>query len=619
MQIFEIYFNPKKENCIAETFHYKPKSAYESKIGRVYLLGEIVAPEKKDAPFLQNLFFTLRENFYKDSSILTEKALQSTLLKVNSFIREHKKRENLNIAIIASKNFSILASKIGDVKIFLISRGKIIDIGKEVEDGDFNFFDSIVVEKMKKNDKLIILSSEIYSFFVENKILQKVANESLGEDIAKKISAFHKENFPEIFGVAIIIDHSTSIKEEGEKTISEEEKKQFSFKKIVKKSFPLLFIKKRKKTKEKKEDIKFKPKPPLSLKKMTPSLSIKSNQKKAILLITSLVFVVAIGSLMIGIERNLNLKSKTEEVELLKEKIISITNKEDFFEMKQLFEEIELIKSNPSIFTTEIEGYYNDLREKLLILSLSENAEEVLFIKEIEKINPEKIAFLNNKLYFAPQKESLFMVLNLVSHIEETYDTKVNGSLGLISSSSNGILLFSPPNFFIRAQDSTIGVEEINLPGKESKFISLSSFLGRPYFLDDNGEIFTYTTKNHTRWINEDEKKAEGGISIAIDGSLYVLTKSNQILHYYRGNKEKEITVSVFPKLENADKIITTPESPLLILDSKEQRIIVINKEGKLVKQVFHEKFKNIKDMTLSSDGKKIYLLINKEVYSLEI
>lgn len=621
MQIFELYFNPRKENCIAETFNYKPKDAYEAKIGRVYLLGEITAPERKDAPLMQNIFFALKEGYYKDPSIQPERALQSSLLNVNNLIKEHKKEENLNVAIIASKNFSIFASKIGNIKMFLISKGRVIDLGKEVEDGEFNFFGSIIVEKMKKNDKLIILSSEVYSFFVKHKILQKIANESLGEDIAKKISSLHKEHSPEIFGVAIIIDHTTSIKDDGEKTISEEEKKHFSFKDVVKKSFPLLFAKKRKKKRAKssqKEEIKFKPKPQLAIKKTT-TLNIKNNQKKATILVLSLLIIVIIGSVIINIENSLRTKGKTEEIELLKEKITSISAKGDFSEMKELFNEIETIKKDSLIFTDEIEYLYNNLEKKLLELSLSETIEKIIPLKTIEKINPHKISYFNNKLYLVPQKETSLATFNLTNHNEEVYDIRTENEITLISPSSNGVLLFSPPNHLIRARNSTISVEEINLPSEENNFISLSSFLGRPYFLDDKGEIFTYTSKNPTRWIDEAAKRAENGISLTIDGSIYVITNKNQILHYYRGEKEKIIDISLFPKLENVDKIMTTPESPLIILDSKKERIIIISKEGKLVKQMFHEKIREAKDATLSSDGKKIYLLIGKEVYSLEL
>ncbi len=621
MQIFELYFNPKKENCIAETFHHKPKDVYQSKIGRIYLLGEIIAPERKDGPLLQNLFLTLKENFYKDPSIPPEKALQSTLLEINTFIQQQQKKENLNVAIIASKNFSIFASKIGNIKIFLISKGKIINIGKEVEDGEFNFFGSIIVEKMKKNDKLIVLSSEIYSFFVKNNILQKIANETLSEDIAKKISALHKKHFPDIFGVAIIIDHTPSIKEDGEKTVSEKEKEHFSFKKIVKKSFPLLFSKKKKKKKRKKdkEEVKAKPKPQLNLKKLANSKKTIISQKKAVLLILSLILIVGVGSIILGIERSLKSREQTEETVLIKEKITSVLEGEDFSKMIEVSEEVELIKTNSSIFTKEVESLYGKLKERLLALSLSKKIEELTLTATIEEINPEKIGLLNNNLYLTSSKENSLIVYNIINNTKKINELKIDGGVNLSSPSSNGMLFFSPPSSLIRGQNNIFSVDKINLPSENSNFISLSSFLGRPYFLDNRGEIFTYTSNNPTKWIDEDNKRAEGGLSIAIDGSVYVLTDNSQILHYYRGSKEKIINISVFPKLQNPDKIITTAESPLIILDSKNERIIIIDKEGNLVEQLFHQKIEDAKDITISSNGKKIYLLIGKEVYSLEI
>ncbi len=627
MQIFELHFNPKKENYYCNTFSYKPQNPYQTKLGRVYLLGEIEGDSKKGKEFLEKIFQTLKENIYGDQHNSLEKALQKGLLEINELIEENNEKEKLSVAIIASKNFSIYLSKIGKIEVILSNKGKTTNITKDIEGGEDVFFQNIVAEKMNKNDKVIILTSQIYSFFKAHSIIEEISSaKNLNKNFTEKVSTLQNEKSPQLSGASLIIDYTFSIKE-GEKTlINTAEKKKFSFKKILLENLSPLLNKREKaktlkETEINKEKLTTKQKPTFSPKKIIPAINIKNIvaiHRKPVVLIILLVVVIIIGSIVIAIERSANANKQLKEIVALENKISQAKEDNDFLKIKSYLEDINDVKKR-TLHQEKINHLLEETKDHLLYLSLSENLDEVEIIKEIESINPNKIATSNNNLYLTSTRSLSYAQVSLATNEKEIKELNAEERISLTTPSSSGTIMFSPPSNILRIQNNHITRQNITQPQSGSSFIAISSFLDRPYFLTERGEIVVYTSNNPTNWINRDDELAENGISLTVDGSIYALTKDGKIIHYYGGDKRDEFVVAVFPKLTQPQKILTTPTSPLYIIDNKAGRIITINKEGELVKQIFHESFNDIKDATISSDGKKIYLLINKEVYLLEL
>jgi hypothetical protein len=97
---------------------------------------------------------------------------------------------------------------------------------------------------------------------------------------------------------------------------------------------------------------------------------------------------------------------------------------------------------------------------------------------------------------------------------------------------------------------------------------------------------------------------------MAIDTSIWILDKSNQIKNYHNGIYKKTLELNIFPEFENPVKIYTSAESLYLyILEPCKNRIIILTKDGKIFKQFQSEKFDNLKNFHISQDEKTIYLL----------
>ena len=112
-------------------------------------------------------------------------------------------------------------------------------------------------------------------------------------------------------------------------------------------------------------------------------------------------------------------------------------------------------------------------------------------------------------------------------------------------------------------------------------------------------------------WLkNETEQANLNAKSMAIDGSIWILTQNNEIKNYHNGVYRKILELDVFPKFENPEKIYTSAESSYLyVLEPCKNRIIILAKNGQTFKQFQSEKFDNLKDFHVSETEKIIYLL----------
>ena len=105
---------------------------------------------------------------------------------------------------------------------------------------------------------------------------------------------------------------------------------------------------------------------------------------------------------------------------------------------------------------------------------------------------------------------------------------------------------------------------------------------------------------------------------MVVDGSIWILNKDNSITKYYGGWPKETITLDIFPSPKNFSKIFTLPNLPYLyFLEPEQNRIVILNKKGEIVKQFQSEKFDNLLDFGVSENGKTIYLLNGLKVYKI--
>ena len=228
MQIFELHFNPKiKEEQIFDSFVYEPENIYERKLGSLYLIGELQNTLPQNLKFLDNLAGVIKKKYYSFLLKPVEKAFSETLKKVNGYLGEEVKKDNvswlgnLNFAVISLKDLNLNLTKTGNLKILLIRAGQIIDIGKnldlqEIEPYPLKIFISVVTGKLAQDDIILVLTKEVFNFFYRQNILSKIAQtKNLDSKKLKEIlplSLFTKGEGSKISGICFLCLIKTELK-----------------------------------------------------------------------------------------------------------------------------------------------------------------------------------------------------------------------------------------------------------------------------------------------------------------------------------------------------------------------------------------------------------------------
>lgn len=120
-------------------------------------------------------------------------------------------------------------------------------------------------------------------------------------------------------------------------------------------------------------------------------------------------------------------------------------------------------------------------------------------------------------------------------------------------------------------------------------------------------------------WLDQTDA-LEKAVSFDIDASIYVLLNDGTIKKY-DGGKESEFTPDTFsPSLEGATLLIKSETTtPFYILNPKTQRIVILEPDGKLRKQISHPDLGEATDMIVDEDNQLIYVLSKNKVWSISL
>ena len=359
MQIFELHFNPKgKEDRFFDSFVYEPENVSEKNLGSLYMVGELTNALPQNSRFLNNLASVLKREYYraplKKSS---EESFRDSLKKANEFLEEESRKGNvswlgnLNFSILNFKNFVLNFTKVGNIKILLVRGKEISDIGENLELQDAGvyptkIFGSTAAGKLAQNDKLIVLTEDVFSAVSQDENFLKQLAEASNEKELKEVLKTKKQIFSEISGVCFLLVVSKDLESKPATTSLSLRRKrgwpEFSFRKIfftphhfLSSLFDFIFFMK--------SGAGFNPFSKFTLpsfriripkirifKIRVPKIKIPKIKfaviRKKIILVFALVLILAIGLFIFGGEREKELKSSQEKLEIAQSKMMMAEN-----------------------------------------------------------------------------------------------------------------------------------------------------------------------------------------------------------------------------------------------------------------------------------------------------
>jgi len=658
MQIFEFQFNPKqKEDLSFDSFCYEPENVYEKRMGSIYMLGSLKNVLPQNIHFLDKLAKQIKEKFYKNVSVTSEKALKETLKKANEYLEKTAQGGdvswlgNLAFSVITLKNFELNFTKAGELKIYLIRKGQIIDTDQKLDFGDLEpyplkVFGNIVSGKLAENDIVLALTKSMADAFFQEKVLSDIVKISLSPNLleeAKKIRDIFNakgDKLSKSTGAALLIILSKEHLPRRRETLDAKKSlKVLSVKTALAPILSLLpkiknFSIKLPKFSFKSKKIKITP-PKIKIpeivlpKKKLPKIKfpkipeIKLNKKSyliPLLLVFLLVgyFIVRIQSEGNKEEYFLTLQEANKDIQEAENYLLltddtpgakdaaNLLLLESWDTLSPIFEDMDSIPSNLEKDFLDIKEKISNRLYELNKLTLIENP-EVFF--QFEDYAPNKISYLNGSLYFIQNKNLLELTQgNNLKAIPSQKDIDFLGS-------GENLLIFSKPNSLMTLKNGGI-LEKQSLESLDYDFSDLSVYLNNLYFLDKN-KIIKYSYSNGT-WLSPQlwAESSDNFESIAVDGSVWLLKDNNEIKRYYGGNLQQTISLNIFPRVQNISQIFTSGDTSYLYLTEPEQRrIIVLDKNGNTVKQFQSESFDNI--ISIWAQGKTAYLLSGSKVYKL--
>ena len=662
MQIFEFQFNPKqKDDLTFDSFCYEPENVYEKRMGSLYMLGSLKNVLPQNLHFVEKLARQIKDKFYKTVSVSTEKALKETLKKANEYLEKIAREGdvswlgNLSFSVVALKNFELDFTKTGDLKIYLIRKGQIVDTDQKLDFGDMEpyplkVFGNIVSGKLAENDIILVLTKSMSEAFFQEKILSDIVKISLSSDLqeeAKKIKDIFNqkgEKLTKSTGAALLIVLSKERLPRRREILSPKKSLKVlsiraalaPFSRLIPaiKKFSIRLPKlsfKAKKLKITPPKIRM---PDISLRKKglpkikLPKIPQLKLNKKTSLFPFMLVFLLLgyfifqaqsqnrIEEYGIILESEKNNIQEAENYLLLTNNTPGAKDKantllmESWQTLSPIFEEID---SLPDDFAKELSDAKKNISDRLYELNnfaVIENP-EVFF--QFEEYAPYKMASFNNNLYFVYSKKLLELEGKDLGAVSS------NNNLDLVAAADNLLLLFSKPNILLALENGNIAEKQyLESPYPDYDFSDLAVYSNNLYFLDKSkSKVVKYSYSNNTWSPPQLWAESQDGLeSISIDGSVWLLNKNNEIKRYYGGKAQQTITLDIFPEVRDLAQVFTSSATPYLYLtEPSQKRIIVLDKNGNVVRQFQSESFDNT--LGLFGQGKTIYLLSGSKVYKI--
>ncbi|MCG2701228.1 hypothetical protein L6267_03620 [Candidatus Parcubacteria bacterium] len=364
-----------------------------------------------------------------------------------------------------------------------------------------------------------------------------------------------------------------------------------------------------------------------------------------------ILIIIALACLLILTQNLIILNLKNEKIE--KEQVYSdlaqtIEKKQNQIDASLLYsneesankilEEISgLLEQIPRETEDQINKYneYADKHKQQLektrrVVKIESPDEIADFVNLHSGANPDNIIILlnKNKIYAGDSGQKSIYMLDLKDNLI-TAIAEIGQNISLldfpIADKNDNIYYLNSDNIIkINDKSGEISKLTVNFKGERGNIAGADTYNSNLYFLDSkNNQIYRHSISaggigGSYSWLAENADFSKAA-DISIDGHIYVLKSSGEVLKYLKGQADDFTLENVEPKIENARKIIVSPELKYIyMLEPVNKRLIIFDKTGKFLLQYHADEFNELKDFAVDEAAKKIYFLNAASVYEIE-
>lgn len=201
---------------------------------------------------------------------------------------------------------------------------------------------------------------------------------------------------------------------------------------------------------------------------------------------------------------------------------------------------------------------------------------------------------------------------------------------GINSFTNNQLFIYTqnpePTLNILNLDNNSFDPVDINFNNPLTEKLDFETYFSRLYVLDPRErQIYRHQQVgvNYGRglaWVTDATADISDATDMAIDGNVWVVTSSGQLIRLSAGEKLEFDSGVLDPILNSPNFIWTSIDSnKLYILDPPTRRVVILEKDGGIAKQIVSERFDDLKAAAVDEANDKMYILNASQIYEIDI
>lgn len=326
--------------------------------------------------------------------------------------------------------------------------------------------------------------------------------------------------------------------------------------------------------------------------------------------------VSQVNELMVKVEKNLTEASNI--------KVIDPTRALALVDQAQ--KDLAVLKENDSdnAKIKELENRSSDLEAEITKTTIVKNPEVVFDLTKLSKeTSISDIAFLNDQILLLDSSRGSLFSLPLDSKNAlnvpgiEAAQTITSLNTGFYLTTANGI----------NKIDSALKVTSIGNNSNWGKIISSATYQNNLYLLDtEKNEIWRYLSSSvglgsGRAYISGEKPDMSQAVAIAIDGQVWVATKTGNIYKFSAGKKQSDFTIIGLADYigELSDMYTASTTKNHYFLDKGKGRIIATDKTGIYQAAYAQDQLHKAESLIVDEENKVVYFTAEAKLYKFPL
>lgn len=654
---YEFLFVGKDESSFLENYSYDLFQDHGEKSGQIFVNLE-VQNNPVDAEEIGSVIFeTMQKMFFEHIGDDPYERFESALKAVNGVLSEFRAQKlssyigNLNVIVSAIVGDQLFLSQCGDAEAYLIRKRYVSVVSEGLSDdvAEGETFGNIASGQIEAGDFVMFSSTRLLRYISKTDLAQCVNKKDIVESLDDVKDIISTEILGRVSLTGLLFSNVTKAEEaefEKETDTANRGMMEANDSRVAtqKETFTGNFVAVAKKYGNRAKSTS------LNVSKVSQwflnfyrSLFSKGFGKDKILALLILVIVALTAGIFIASGQ----QTQKDEIEKLDQVLISVQDRISEAETKGNYDKDvakEILNAAYLDAKTVLDsGTYRE-KATILLVKIEEARDKLDNVQRIE--NPVVLADLSAKrsdvsaLGFALVDDKVFiyeynalyeLVLDQIQDPLTIDDEEtVIGATGF--DDRNSVVFLTKSGKLIEYKDGTMSFMDTD-DGSFKQGVSIADWSNRIYMLDSvSNQIWRYTYKGTKDMFGAAEEYVVDGTDLsksedlAIDGSVYALENTGDILKFYAGTKQ-DMFINNAPSsaFKTPTEIYTTEKlDQVFVLDGAESRVLVFLKDTKTGNLVYSAQYYvdgvgELRDIYVDGATKTMYLLTASKVLKVAL